>query len=359
MKRCPNCQKEFADSMRFCQTDGTPLVEIAEKAPPPDPYKTVVGGQIKMDPDLLEIPEQDPMKTMVSPISMPKPDAPPPKPAGDPLPATPPKTESKPPESTPSAPKPSEPSLNAPSFGDLSPKSPSSNISSDLSSTSETPKSDPFSSKNEPPPSPFGSSPFSGDSVKNDSPFSKPPSSGTGSSPFDKPSNSPQQSSPFNKTPPPPYKDPEPMFGGQQPPQYNQSPFGQPQTPFGQSNEPANTPFQQNEWAPPPAPVAGWQDQGLGAETPFQPPVAGGQNNTLAIVSLVCGILSICLCGLLTGIPALITGYMAKNNADSNPAMYGGRGMALAGMITGGVGTLLGLLGIIYWVFMIASGGRF
>ena len=27
MKRCPNCQKTYADSMKFCQTDGTPLVE--------------------------------------------------------------------------------------------------------------------------------------------------------------------------------------------------------------------------------------------------------------------------------------------------------------------------------------------
>jgi serine/threonine protein kinase len=27
-KRCPNCRREYSDSMRFCQTDGTPLVEI-------------------------------------------------------------------------------------------------------------------------------------------------------------------------------------------------------------------------------------------------------------------------------------------------------------------------------------------
>src|SRR5438270_896085 len=42
MKRCPTCQKTFDDNMRFCQTDGTPLVE---DAPPPDPYKTMVASR--------------------------------------------------------------------------------------------------------------------------------------------------------------------------------------------------------------------------------------------------------------------------------------------------------------------------
>ena len=42
MKRCPTCQKTFDDSMRFCQTDGTPLVD---DAPPVDPYKTMVASK--------------------------------------------------------------------------------------------------------------------------------------------------------------------------------------------------------------------------------------------------------------------------------------------------------------------------
>src|SRR3954465_13014630 len=42
MKRCPTCQKTFDDNMRFCQTDGTPLVE---DAPPADPYKTMVASK--------------------------------------------------------------------------------------------------------------------------------------------------------------------------------------------------------------------------------------------------------------------------------------------------------------------------
>jgi hypothetical protein len=123
----------------------------------------------------------------------------------------------------------------------------------------------------------------------------------------------------------PSFQEPEPAFG---------------QQPFGQSP---------SDWTPPPAPAASWGNQGLGQNTPFSaPPAAGGgqgQNQTLAIVSLVCGILGLC-CGVL-GPVGLITGYMAYNNANKNPMMYGGRGLALGGMITGGLATLLLILGII------------
>jgi hypothetical protein len=111
--------------------------------------------------------------------------------------------------------------------------------------------------------------------------------------------------------------------------------------------------MQQTEWTPPPAPVSEWQNQNIGSNTPFQPPPTG-QDQTLAIVSLVCGILSILCCGLITGIPAIITGYMAKNNVDTNPNQYSGRGMALAGMILGSIGTVLFIIGII---LQIALGG--
>ena len=40
MKRCPTCDRTFDDAMRFCQTDGTALVEDA----PVDPYKTMVAS---------------------------------------------------------------------------------------------------------------------------------------------------------------------------------------------------------------------------------------------------------------------------------------------------------------------------
>jgi hypothetical protein len=355
MKRCPTCQKEFADSMRFCQTDGTPLVDVQTAPPADDPFKTVVGGSgaqddpfktvvggsgfnQKKDDDILQLPEEpaDPMKTMVvspdelrreiesaPPLNKPT-DFPPPKPS--------------------EPPKFNEPSLNPPVFGDLSPKpsAPPSDILGSSAPKESTPP--PF----EPPSdSPFGQPP-AGSPFQ--SPFEQQKSSFEPPSPFDQPKNEPQ----FDAPKPPPFKEPEPF--GQQPSPFDQSPFGQQQqSPFGQA---ANDPFSQPqaEWNPPPAPVQSWQDQGLGANTPFQPPAAGatGQNNTLAIVSLVCGILSVCLCGLIAGIPAIITGFMAKNNIDANPAEYGGRGMAIAGMILGGISIVFTIL---YLIFVFASAG--
>ncbi|MGI8555223.1 MAG: DUF4190 domain-containing protein [Pyrinomonadaceae bacterium] len=360
MKRCPTCQKTFADTMKFCQIDGTPLVE---DAPPPDPYKTIVGGSVKSD-NILQLPETpDPLKTVVSRLETPKSSEPQKDstPVDSPSSNTPPKIDSQTPVSPPKS---DEPTLNPPSVGDSSPQSGSTSSGntkpksfdatfSSINPPSFLPGKDATSPFDKPSDVPFGS-PL--DSTKDE-----PPPTAIGGTPFDVPKPA--------SSVPPPYKEPESFnAGGQLPYDSPPTPFGQsndpfgasPQTPFGeQSNDPFGAPQfgGQGDWNPPPAPVSSWQDQGLGANTPFQPPMGtGAQNQTLAIVSLVTGILSICLCGIFAGIPALITGYMAKNNADNNPAEYGGRGMALAGMILGGVSVVLTILYVIY-ILAVGFGG--
>ncbi len=271
MKKCPNCQRTFDDSLKFCQMDGTPLVddnETAADASLPDEadlVKTQIMSAEEMEKELGlgEFKSEEPR------------DVAPPSPFGG----------------------------SAPSWMDSQGKG-----------------SDDFSSA----PSPFDES---------------------ASSDY-RPSSSP-------------FKEPEPMFDKPQE-SFNQSPFGNP-PPFGNQAEPYNPPpFQQSEWTPPPAPISEWQNQNIGANTPFQPPVTGGQNQTLAIVSLVCGVLSIVCCwfSIFVGPAGLITGYIAKNKADQNPEQFGGRGMALAGMITGGIGTVLGILIIILQILG-AFAGRF
>ena len=108
-----------------------------------------------------------------------------------------------------------------------------------------------------------------------------------------------------------------------------------------------------------PTPAAddqGWQQNDPMNNPQYQPgsgiPAAGGQNQTLAIVSLVLGIAGIIFCLGVTGPPALITGIMAKKKATNNPAEYGGAGLALGGIITGILGTLLLLLVVAYFVFV-------
>jgi len=62
-------------------------------------------------------------------------------------------------------------------------------------------------------------------------------------------------------------------------------------------------------------------------------------NQTLPTISLVMGIISIflvcCAGGVLFGLPGAIVGFIAMKNAESNPGKYGGRGMAIAGMVIG------------------------
>ena len=90
--------------------------------------------------------------------------------------------------------------------------------------------------------------------------------------------------------------------------------------------------------------------QGPAAASPYAPPIVPGAapmpvtmgppTSGLAIASLVCGILSLstCMCMLFTGvlaIPAVICGHMALNRINAPGAQIGGRGMAIAGLITG------------------------
>lgn len=384
--------------MRFCQTDGTPLVEVAvdtpaedplrttvvrqedisSSIPADDPYRTVVAPVGSQDDsgDLLQLPEEvDPLKTMIAPsfpveekpvlealdsgasnfeelkneirletpIAEPDSIAPPsiPLPVMEDISADPTVLQPEPPRFN-------EPSLSPPSFGDSGTDKPAAEEDlpqtmiqpgwndppSPISSPFDKPADSPVASPFDPPaPSPFDTpSPAASPFDAPQSPFDAP------KSPFDPPFDTPQPSPSFDPPPvsfnqPPSFQEPANQFGANQFDQMNQG--------FGQT--PA-------EWAPPSPPEQSWQNQEIGSNTPFQPPPAGagGQNQTLAIISLVCGILS-CLCcvSIITGPAGLIMGFMAKSKADSDPANYGGAGMALGGIITGAIGTLLGIAAIV------------
>lgn len=276
MKRCPVCDRTFEDSMKFCQTDGTPLVAASDSA---DSMKTIVSN-----PSDSSASSFDSFKTVV----------------GDPLSAN-----------------------EGGNFADND-----DSIKTQIMSRDEIEKelgANEFNSeagRDVSPPSPFGSSTPSWMDAQDE-----------------KSSDYRSSSTPFHEPEPP-------MFGNQQN-SFNESSFES-------QNQSYNQPFQQPEWTPPPAPISEWQNQNLGVNTPFQPPISGqGDDKTLAIVALVCGILSLTCCGAVTGIAALITGNMAKNNIDANPQQYGGRGMALAGMIMGGISLVLTAL----WLIFVILGG--
>ena len=106
------------------------------------------------------------------------------------------------------------------------------------------------------------------------------------------------------------------------------------------------------------APAAGIQSEAVnpystGTELGYATPPMPGRTDPLAIASLVTGIISIpgCLCcpiGGVAGVGALILGFIALQNMRKDPAV-GGRGLAIAGIITGGIGVCLTLLVVAFW----------
>lgn len=85
-----------------------------------------------------------------------------------------------------------------------------------------------------------------------------------------------------------------------------------------------------------------------------QPP----QNNPLAIASLVCGIISlpmvICCYGLPFNVLAIIMGFIAVGQIDKSPDTMTGRGMAIAGIVTGVVSLILLVLQVLVFGVMMS-----
>jgi len=75
--------------------------------------------------------------------------------------------------------------------------------------------------------------------------------------------------------------------------------------------------------------------------SPVPPPVP--PTSTLAIVSLITGIVSWFILPFIAAVAAVITGHMAKTEIKKSNGMLGGNGMATAGLILGYVQLGLGL----------------
>ena len=346
MKKCPTCGKTFDDNMRFCQADGTALVDDAPAAAeePFDPYATIVGVPKSA------IPASTPPEASVEPL-------------GEPLDVSPSGTVSLEPaagadEASPSssADAGAEPGETASSIP-VAPPDDVLDLGSDplktmyvsdaemkevLGTTSQgadTPSEEIRADEAETEPAATDTGTDFGSISPPPSPFSEP------SAPEDAPVPAPPS---FLDTPASSYSEAETQV--QQPEQS----FQDAPTVFQSNPEPPPpAPMQNQEWNPPPAPAPEWQNQPIGSNTPFQPPPAGaaGQNKTLAIISLVLGILSVCCyTGVITGLAALITGFLSLKNIKNDPQSYGGKGLAIAGMITGGFFVVIWL---IYWVVVI------
>jgi len=79
------------------------------------------------------------------------------------------------------------------------------------------------------------------------------------------------------------------------------------------------------------------------------------RTSTLAVVSLVAGILGWSLLPLLGTVAAIITGHMARKEIRNSNGALDGDGMALAGLVLGWVSAAVWLLGVI--VLFVFLGG--
>ena len=85
----------------------------------------------------------------------------------------------------------------------------------------------------------------------------------------------------------------------------------------------------------------------------MMPGGGGPKTSPLAIVSMICGILSIptCFCSCFApgvnsplALAAVVLGIISLNKMKSEPQMWKGGGMAIAGIVTGGIGLILVLM---------------
>ena len=371
MKKCPACSKTFEDSMRFCQVDGTPLVDdvpafdpyatiVAQPIPPVEPpaaaqppapvfepaapayepvaevpvaesavevvepepiiHATIGSLPIHEPEDVLDLPSADPLKTMyVSDAEM--------KAALGDHGAAHDVIDIPPIEETPEPPVPGIIAAEVPStsFGSMKPPPSPFSIPDNVSDQSVN-----VPSFNESEPEPEEQA-FNEAATMIQPSFTMP-----------------------EVLAPEPVPNPEPAPAWAPPP-----------TPQVEWTPPAPI----AEWTPPPVPDASWQNQEIGSNTPFQAPPAGATSpsSVMAIVSLVLGIIGlisviptflIVFCGILPfllGLGAAITGFLARSRAGSSPDQYGGRGMATIGIVLG-VLDVLAPFGVVILTFLLWGG---
>jgi hypothetical protein len=95
-------------------------------------------------------------------------------------------------------------------------------------------------------------------------------------------------------------------------------------------------------YQPPPTPYSAPRPLESGWTPPPPPPFPSSRQQGLAVTSLILGIVSMtlglcCYFGILTGPAAVVLGIIALVQIKNEPTKYSGKGIAIAGIVTGGL----------------------
>jgi len=117
-------------------------------------------------------------------------------------------------------------------------------------------------------------------------------------------------------------------------------------------------PGQQPPHQPPPGGYGGPPPAAPYPPYPALPPQAyipTAPNDGKAVASLVLGLLSLLCFGVLAGIPAIIFGVLARRDIARSNGALGGDGLALGGIITGILSTLITIGVVIFYILIIGA----
>jgi hypothetical protein len=182
----------------------------------------------------------------------------------------------------------------------------------------------------------------------------EPQQGGTSPFSFDKPTEQPQQQDPPAPAESPYGQQPQPDPYGQPP---HQDPYGQQASPYGQqAQQPDPYGQQPDPYGQQQASPYGQQASPYGQQGQQGYPAQGygsyatgpaGPSSGLAIGALVAGVIALLMfwcafIGVPVGIAAVVLGVVALNKVKAGTG--GGRGLALAGVITGGVAILVSVV---------------
>jgi hypothetical protein len=103
-------------------------------------------------------------------------------------------------------------------------------------------------------------------------------------------------------------------------------------------------------WQPPQPPSGNWPP-------PHQPWAPAPPTNGKATTALVLGICGVMLFPILLSVPALVLGYQARREIDSSNGASGGRGQAIAGIVLGWVGLVLGVVIVLALIGLLVGSG--